>query len=438
ELANALREKYPDAKDIRQLQEEIEIRLLLEKLFKIKVRNTRIRNVISASIIIFMIILIGYLIYSSFANFRQTLSEQLTNNQQEIQTQQETAIESLVLQAQTLLDSQNLTLARDIIEEIEQLNPEDQSIPSLRATESYISELDELYTEAQAEQTEGNLDQALTLYEQIAGEFPNFRDVNLQITAIEQQLLIQEKLQLAQEAYQNQVWATVILEYEGAIALDNSLLDDNIKSELVNSYIKSIVQLIDKEDTTIDDIELAETYYKRSLALIPQSKAFEDERKTLDTLILNLLVVKYLEYADTLIDQKPFDEASIKVALKYLNSAYRLNPENTSLENEVKKTEYYYTGVQNFYGLDWSQCISTLELLREMDSEFGNQVASYLLYEAYMAYGTQRASYGLYLDAKHNFEEAEFLVWDQIGTPTRIFYTQLEIAYSAGKSHSYE
>lgn len=439
ELIEELRNRYPESREIRQYQEEIEIRILLKRLFRIKVRNTRIRNVVIAVGIILVIGIVFYIVFSSFSNFRQVIAEQLMSEEEIYQQSKEDALASLVIQAENLLESQNLTLADSVIAEIEEIDAEDPNLPVLIATQTFLHDLDLIYEDAQEEASLGNLDEALLLYQSVQAQILDFRDVNYQISVIEQQIEIREKLQLGEQAYQESNWPVVISEYEEVLALDSSFLNGQIKGELVNSYIESIVLMLNEEETTIEDIQKAESYYKRSLALIPQSKSFEEERKTLDNLILNLLIVKYLEYADTLIDQSPFDEDAIKTALKYLNNAYHLDPDNGSLENQVNKTQYYYVGLQNFYDLDWDECISVLEQLRATDPEFGNQIGNYVLYEAYMAYGNQRSSYGLYLDAKSHFEDAEFLVWDnEISTPTRLFSTQLKIAYSAGMSHSYE
>lgn len=439
ELIAELQDKYPGSREVRQYQEEIEIRLLLQRLFKIRVRKARIRNILITVGIIFIIGFVLYTAYSSFNNFRELIADQLITEQETFQESKENAVNLLLIQAQSLLESQNLDLAENVIEQLEQLDPENPNLSLLKETQTVLSDLDELYQQAQAAYSKENLDEALSLYESILLAAPDFRDVSYQIEIIEKQKNLLSKIELGDQAYLDGDWPTVIKEYEEVLDIDSSLLNKKVKEELVNSYIESIILLLAEEEATIEEIERAEVYYKRTLALIPQSKDFEEERKTLDNLILNLLIVKYLEYADTLIDQSPFDEIAVKTALNYLTNAYHLDSDNGSLENEIDKTQYYYIGLQNFYDLDWNECIAVLEQLRAVDPEFGNHIGNYVLYEAYMAYGSQRASYGLFLDARNSFEEAEFLVWNEgINTSTRLFITQLNIAYSSGKSHSYE
>ena len=153
-------------------------------------------------------------------------------------------------------------------------------------------------------------------------------------------------------------WDQVITAYENALTLDPKLDDPLMKEQLLNAYLKKIIGMLQNENTSIDDIENAEQYYRKAVAMIPQNKAFASERENLQEVSSNLLELKFIQTAKAILEDKNQTTTSIAKAVSYLSKAADLKPENTALQLDLKNAEYYQTAFQNFIDMDWVSAIN--------------------------------------------------------------------------------
>jgi len=196
--------------------------------------------------------------------------------------------------------------------------------------------------------------------------------------------------------------------------------------------------MLDNKNTSIEDIENAEEYYRRAVAIAPQSKAFASERENLQKASSNLIELKFTQIAKTSLGDKNQTVTSVAKAVSYMRKAANIQPENTALNLDLKLAEYYQIAFKNIIEMNWEQAITNLNQISSVDSNYANGNASLLLFEAYYALGKQYYSVGLYLDAINKLEQAEILAWNDSGNLIKLFQVQVLLGDTIGKLNDYE
>ena len=239
-------------------------------------------------------------------------------------------------------------------------------------------------------------------------------------------------------AYQNEDWDTVISSYEGALALDPQLDDPLITEQLLQGYLKKIISMLEEDSASIEDIEAAEQYYRKAVALIPQSKEYANERENLQEASSNLLQLKFVQTAKDMLSDSAQTITSVKKAVTYLTKAASIDPKNSALQIDLNNAEYYQVAFQDFLDMNWASAITNLTKIMESDPNFAGGNTATLLYEAYSALGQQYYSAGFYSDALNNFEQAELVAWDDTENTMKLFQVQINIGDTYGKLRDYE
>lgn len=428
-LADDLLERYPKEAQLVQFKEDVELQIVLHQFSSARVRNERFQFAIILMVMATILISVAALLYQSLEQYRAETLDRLREEQALIDAQQLSSIALLETQAVTFLTADKYEIAGEILDQIEEIDADYNNLPVLRETQTYFSYLESLYIQTLAHIEAGEYTEAEQTLGEISQLSENYRDIAQlrQRIANEQQIILVE--QQGREAYQRQDWAEVISSYEQYALLSSQTLSNQMKSELITAYSESIILLLADDDSAIDDVRQAEQYYKSAIALVPQDKEFEEERSNLNVLILNLIVLKYTQNVKDLINTQPFSVDSINQAIRYLNAAYLLNPDNSSIKTDVTNAELYRDGLRKFYEGDFLSSIERLEALKMVASDFAGGRIDSILYEAYMARGRQRVSYGLFADALQYFESAEIIAWRYQDNKLMLFDAQANIGY---------
>ena len=300
-----------------------------------------------------------------------------------------------------------------------------------------LSQLELKYQDAlklvAAEDYEG----AQTILAEIEQTRPNLWDVERQLTLAENKIKIRDFFTAAQAAYEKENWVEVINNYEAALDIDPRLDDAQMKEQLLNGYLRAIIQMLESNSTSIEDIERAETYYRNAVAMIPQSRTYSAERENLQEVSSSLLVLKYSQTAYLMLEDSNQTVNSIGTAVSYLSKATNLSPNDAQLQNELSNAQLYQIGFQYFVDMNWGPAIDNLKRLVESKKSYAGGKASILLYEAYAARGRQYYSVGLYIDSRSNFEQAEIIAWEHPENPFMLFDVQLWLGDTIGRLRDY-
>ncbi len=434
ELLDGLISRHPDIEILLEYSKDLEVQLSLRDISlkheseqkKKTVRQTVRISIFTIALIFFMLVI--------FAGIFFLLSNKFGAQQKE---QDQIQLKALSAQAGELLLSGQPGPALQVIDKIIQLDPDYEFIQSLTDEASLLGELETKYKSALALVDAGNFTEALTIFNEIEQSRQGLWDVPRQLANAEDQISIEELFQAARKAYDESDWNAVISNYEAALVINPKLEDGLMKEQLLNGYLRAIIQMLESNSTTIEDIENAEDYYRKAVAMIPQSRAFTNERENLREVSSNLLVLKYSQTASLLMNDSAQTVSSIGKAVSYLSRASNLSPNDQYSKNQLANAQLYQIGLQNFVNMDWGSAIDNLTRLVAADKNYANGKAKILLYEAHAARGRQYYAVGLYLDARSNFEAAEIIAWERPDNPFKLFDIQTWLGATLGKVDDY-
>jgi len=419
-----LEKRYPGHPDLIKFKDQFQMKLSFnsmrvssrkEEQHK-KVRGTLKVGVFAVTSVIFILLVFFFsYYYLSKAAAENQLAEKLTR------------LSSLNSQAEELLAGGQPAAAEEIIALIEAIDPAYENLPELTSQADALLALDTKYNSALNLLAENKEDEALEILKEIEAEESGLWDVSQQIDSIETFLQIAEFLAAGDAAYQEEDWGRVISAYENAMLLDPKLDDPLMTEHLLRGYLNMIITLLQSDESSIEDIETAESYYRKAVALIPQSKEYASERENLQEMSSNLLVLKFAQTAEALLADKNQTVLSIADAVTYMGKAANLEPNNTASQLDLQNAEYYQIAFQDFIEMNWGQAITNLNEIVSVDSDFAGGNASMLLFEAYYALGTQYYSASFYQDALTNLEQAELVAWKDTDNLLKLFQVQVRL-----------
>jgi len=435
EVLDKLEKRYPEHPELLKFKDDLQIKLSLKNMaISTEEEEKHKKKKVFLNMSVFAII--GTLIVMIVFFFSYYyLSDNVTAKQLEDET---ALLTSLNYQTEQLLLAGQPQPAAEIVERMISINPEYVNLPELISRTDDLLRLEANYQTALNLITENKNNEALVILNEIEAEKPNFWDVSQQIASIETSLQIAKYMEEGNAAYQAGKWDQVISSYENALILDPELDDPLMNEQLLRGYLNGIISMLENENTSIEDIQNAEEYYRRAVAIAPQSKAFASERENLQKASSSLIELKFTQIAKSSLGDKNQTATSVAKAVSYMRKAANIQPGNTALHLDLKIAEYYQIAFKNFIDMNWEQAITNLNQISSMDPNYANGNANLLLFEAYYALGKQYYSVGLYLDAINKLEQAEILAWYDSDNLIKLFQVQMLLGDTIGKLNDYE
>jgi len=436
-LLGELSIKYPDDPVLAEIREEIRVKQIFQSDDATYEKEKKKQNrksfslsllVIAAGILLGLVAVILYLTVFNPVN-RENSGLSQTEKTQKLQVYEE--------QTRNFLRVGNTEMALSTIEKIKELDPYYAPLVELSRQADQLKEMDLLYSNAIASLANGNKAEALEIFRKLVGMNPSYKDVKFQVEQIEHAARIDELLGLADSAYSDMRWADVIAAYEEAMVLNPNLESENLEVQLFTSYYQKIREILSSENPTITDIDTAEAYYYKAVALVAQDKAFTQERRDLQQFLVSLLNLKYRQIARAFIDSSFATEDSISKAVDYLRKALSLSPGDARISSELDKAQTYLLAMQKFDRMEWDAAITNLEKLSRFQSNYANGMVKYMLYEAYSARGIRFLNAGYFLDARNDLEKAEIIAWEVPDNKLQRFEAQVNVGLALGKMYDY-
>jgi len=435
ELLDGLEKKFPQHPKLLKFKDDLHMQLYLKTVAvttQKEQKHRKRKGTIKMSV--FAIVSTIFLVIAFFVSY-YFINNIATARRLEAETIQLTSLQT---QAEQLLLAGQPQPAGEIVEKMTAINPDFKSLAELKSQTDNLLRLETDYQTALNLVSEKKNDEALIILKKIESEKPGMWDVSHQIELIEVSIQIANYMEEGNAAYQVERWDQVISAYENALTLDPKLDNPLMKEQLLNAYLRKIIGMLQNENASIDDIENAELYHRRAVAMIPQNKAFASERGNLQEVSSNLLELKFTQTARAILEDKNQTTTSIAKAVSYLSKAANLQPKNTALMQDLKNAELYQAAFRSFIEMDWVSVITNLDLILAVDANYANGNAKILLYEAYYAQAKQYNSLSLYQDAQKNLEQAEILAWDDTDNLMKLFQVQVLLGDTIGKMRDYK
>ncbi len=438
-ILGALLRKYPGEPKLLELKEDIDIQYSIFSKAQVDSREKagifitpRMRNILIG---VLVVAVLGFAGVKWGGKVYQALT---TPRVSEEQAQNRVLLETLESQARALIEVGKVDESRMVLDRIRTIDPEYKALPELTAALDNLALIDANYDIAMNLIAEGRYREALPILEKIKKESPLYKDVNYQFDLANKRIKVDELLAQATSAYQNQQWATVISCYEQVFQLEPNIEWEGMEEQLFVSYYNQIEIILNNPQATISDIDKAEEYYNKAVALVPQNKAFTNERQNLQKIMRDLLVVKYQKTARMFINDPNLDSDTLLKALTYLRKVSSIQPDNQAASAELNRAQIYIDGVQAFNKRDWDTAISKFQRIISFDKNYAGGMVRHLLYEAYMLRGHRYYSVGYYSYARSDFEAAEILAWEQTENSMQLFQVQILLGYTLGYLSKYE
>ena len=314
ELLGKLEQKFPGHPKLLKFKDDLQMQLFLKTsaVTNKKEQEHRKRKV-TIKKGVFAIVSTIFLVTAIFVSY-YFINKAATASQLEAEAIQ---LSSFQTQAEQLLLAGQPQPAAVIVEKMTAIDPEFEGLAELKSRTEDLLRLETDYKSALYLISENKNTEALVILNQIENEKPGMWDVSHQIELIEISLQIAKYMEEGNAAYQVERWDQVIAAYENALTLDPKLDDPMMKEQLLNAYLKKIIGMLQNENASIDDIEKAELYHRRAVAMIPQNKAFASERGNLQEVSSNLLELKFTQTARAILEDKNQTTTSIAKAVSY-------------------------------------------------------------------------------------------------------------------------
>ncbi len=434
-LLGSLELRYPGQPELQTIREDLEMKGSLNNLTSsIRKREALAKGKVTLNLILFSLVVIIGIGGVFFASSLLILK----NKPIEITPNVNSQLDSLYIQAEHLLQSGQPSSALEVVLKIRALDPDYEKLPELIERTNKLLEFEAHYRAALDLIAKGKNDEALNALKLLESENPGMWDIPQRIAAMEKEKNISEYLKAGDAAYQKQDWVKVIEAYESALVLDQRLDDTMMKEQLLFAYLNRIIGMLQSDNTSVEDIQLSEQYYRKAVTLIPQNKEFVSQRENLQKISRDLLEKKYTQLAKAKLSDKNQTTATINEAVYYLTKALSLSPDDAELQADVNNANSYQVAFSSFIDMDWPQAIANADAVVSANANFAGGNASALLYEAYYELGKRNYSYGLYIDARENLEKAEIIAWADGDNRLKIFQVQVLLGDSIGKVEDYE
>lgn len=431
EKIGLLLEQYPQDAFFLAFKQEIEVRIKIHEARKqVSAHEIRQQQVTR------MLNVLGFLLWAVMvgAGFLWAI-QSYTSYQTNIRLEQEAVL--LTEQLEAKYNNANIFLqagrpedALRLYDEIEEIYPGYRDVDERRQTANELIEIESLYQQGLRAFLAGNQEQSLQIFQTVEQLSPRYKDSQQRIQDIERLQRVDILVDEIKTAHEQENWQSVISLHDELKVLDPFLKTPELDEILFISYRNMVVQVAGKANASLEEIELAERYYRTALSLAPQSREFSTERTELQEIASSLLSSKYFLYGMDLLESSNYSLNGTREAIRLLNKAYNVGSGSPVVRAEIEKAQMFVDSYDSFLRQRWTIAIDGFEQLYRRDSNYANGLLRYLLFEAYLARGDTQLVFSDFDSALIDFQEAEKFAWGSKNNLVYLFKVETRIAYA--------
>jgi tetratricopeptide (TPR) repeat protein len=317
--------------------------------------------------------------------------------------------------------------------EIQQISPSYKDIDEKIEQTKQSMAMEEIYQQGIQAIQAGKSAEALEFLLKVEELHPKYKDTLKLLEKIEQEQKIAALVEEIQELYLIEDWTGVIRAHEAIRSIDPFYKITDLKDILFVSYRNVIVDIAGRGDVTVEEIELAEKYYRIALSIFPQNKEYVGERQELQKVAVELLANKYYLHAITMLQSSNYSAEGLQELIRILTKAGNIGTSSPAIKVEIEKSQLFLNSYDNLLQRKWDNAISGFEIVRRKDENFANGRLKYLLYESYTARGDLLFAYADFKGASVDYQEAEKFVWSSEENMLRLFQIQTRTAAALHK-----
>ncbi|MEK6256187.1 MAG: LysM peptidoglycan-binding domain-containing protein [Chloroflexota bacterium] len=424
-------EKYPLENELRYLHHDLTIRSGIDEnehdddIQDLKDRTKKIITWTSASVAGIVVIAMIYGLSASWLKEKREVAEATVQ-----QIALEISLNTKYQDSRAFIQGDKFNEALSLLRSIEESDPNFPGLEDALAQAESLVATNDRYEEAMDLKLAGEGISALEIFREIVVESPFFKDIEAQIRELERDYELGEMLAQGEAAFNDERWIDAINYFEGALAID---ADINIKDMLFDSYIHGAESILISEDLSLEDLELAETYFRNSLSLKPQNREALDRRANVNDSIAGLLSTGYIQAAQNFLVDHADSLNALDQATVYFGKALSINPDGAEIRLQYNLARRFLSAESKFRNGAWSDAIDDLEFVFASDSDYANGTAEQMLYEAYGARGNSYLVVGDFGAALDDFQQAALIAGEDPDSALRLFEAQINVAYALGR-----
>ena len=436
---NQLIESNPDDRELRGIQEEMELRARIDVDEVRDRKKATLRRITKWSIRLAVVLIFAGLVYWGTQTYSGWIQNRMSFASQSIDTE----IQQIKL-AVKFRDGQNLLLAGrgDIAEllfnEIAAVNLDYPGLQVEIEKVNHLKTLGAKYTQATTLIDKNELSAGLSLLNEIKAEDPYFNDIAVRIQEVENRIYLDDMLSKAEKAYQAKEWEKAVAGYEAVRITDPSYQTDLVEQRLLSTYLNVATNALSIKDNDFKNLEVAEMYFRKALALRPQDPLLEKEREQVRQKFAANLSSSYVQSAQEALKNQADSIEALKTAEKYFQKALDVQKDNEKVQVQFQLVQVYLQAQEDFTKGLWDQVIKALEEVYLKDPDYALGTARQTLYEAYIARGQNSMTAAKYRLALEDFERGAVLAEESSAPLLRVFNAQTKIAWAQGSLGNYE
>src|SRR3972149_178010 len=273
-------EPFPQSQELRDLVAEMELRARIDQ-DEIKDRTLAKQQMLKKwalrLVVLLAILALGFWgmhAYSDWIQQRWSFARQEVENEV-----QRVNVETKFQDGQNLLLAGRTDMAEALFLEIAAVEPNYPGLDIALNQVYSLKGLEAKYAQAMSLVAEENFISALTMLKEIQAQQAYFKDISTQIVDLERQIYLSDIFSNAEASFQARKWEQAVTGYETVRITDPSYKTESVERSLFTAYMNAGLEVLDSDTATLEDLEIAENYFRRGFALRPQDPVLQKERR---------------------------------------------------------------------------------------------------------------------------------------------------------------
>jgi tetratricopeptide (TPR) repeat protein len=315
-----------------------------------------------------------------------------------------------------------------LIEEIRELDPEYSQISELEEAVENQRQLFEDYEQAKDLIEQGDYQEALFILQELEKVNPKFPDLRIVMLDLQNTYLLRSYLDECNLAFQAGEWVDAIEQCDKIQQINLEYEREQVERKLYDSYINAAQDIInniqnvistyqdsaddetqvDILDAVLDEVNQADEYYFKALALRPRDEAIYVGLREVRERVNKALFDAYLFLAETTLEQSEQVYALDvqQQVTAYYQQAYKIRPNDPLVNEKIMMAQSYINAQRSYLDENWDAVIDNLEFVYRQDPDYAAGVAEDTLYNAYIARGNRNQDVGLRTQAEADYRRA--------------------------------
>jgi tetratricopeptide (TPR) repeat protein len=430
---NRLIQNYPLEQELRRLRQEMQLKASVSAYEAGETRSAKRQKLVNLAIRIGIAVLIVGVIFAGFRYFSGWIQQQMDTIQLQVsQERRNFEIESKINDAQILLSSYRYQEARQVIEEVKALDAENPKLAALLEQADQQEKLSQNYDQGIEMKSQGDVNGALAVFQQIEAENPNYLDVTLQIRELQTQFTLSDIIQAGDEAVRQGNWEEAISKYEEVRNWDPMYQKEVLDERLYNSYLNQANVVLEEQPDSVEALVQAREYYAKALALRPQDKQVFEELADARQTVADRLYNQYIELAKEVIFGGDNSLEAFQKAEEYFAMAQAIRPDDPNVQVQRSMAAAFIQAQGDLANNKLDAAIDKLMFVYEQDMDYAGGAARQALYDAYIARGDRSILNGRLQSAQTDFQQAVTIAQLRPDSLIRLFEAQVRVGDALG------